>query len=94
MHHESELSDEMKEAIRKAQELSAAALGATGRFPDGKLTPNDEGELAFQVGALKGKVILNFGQPVASLGLSPTQARELAKTLRLWANRAIRPSYQ
>jgi hypothetical protein len=50
------------------------------------LTSNDEGELAFGVTAYHGKVILNFGGPVASLGLSPDQARALALSLRQKAN--------
>ena len=57
MHHEKDTSQEMMAALL----LSKDELGPTGRFPDGKLTSNDEGEIAFAVGVLKGKVIVNFG---------------------------------
>jgi len=75
MHHEPELSAEIKEAFRHLQ------LGATGRFPDGHLTENDEGELRLAVGTFKGKVVINLGIPTASLGLTPRQAREIAQAL-------------
>jgi hypothetical protein len=96
MHHENELSEEVKLAMERAhkQAQSETILGATGRFPDGKLTVNDEGELALQIGALKGRVVMEFGKPIASLGLTPEQARDLARLLRLWANRSQRLLYR
>lgn len=75
MHHESELSDELRQHIQQAQAALSQQLGATGNFPDGKLTSNDEGEIALGVTAYHGKVIVNFGKPVVSLGMSPEQAR-------------------
>lgn len=81
MHHEEELSDDIKQA------MSEQGLGATGRFPAGRLTENDEGELAFQIGTFKGRVVINFGKPVASLGITPQQAREMAGILRRHADR-------
>lgn len=86
MHHEEELSDEMKEVFEKNKQLLMQQLGATGNFPGGKLTSNDEGELAFSVGVYHGNVIINFGKPVASLGMSVEQARGLALLLRKRAN--------
>lgn len=61
-----------------------ADIGATGEFPEGKLNSNDEGEIRFGVALDKEarKVILNFGKPVAWLGMSPGQAIELADLLR------------
>jgi len=82
MHHESETSEEMKQLL---QELE---LGPTGRFPEGKLTGNDEGEIRFGVTVYKGKVVVNFGKPVASLGMLPEQARVLARTLQRRAKQA------
>lgn len=76
-----------------SQEMTAAFLqqpGPTGRFPEGKLTANDEGEIAFAVGTLKGKVVLNFGTPVASIGMTPSQARLLANDLFRRANQVER----
>jgi hypothetical protein len=59
-------------------------FGATGRFPMGKLTETDEGEIAFGVAADKslGKVIINFGKPTAWVGMDREQAIALADSLR------------
>jgi len=88
VHHETELSEEIKASIRAFTD--DLMLGPTGQFLEGQLTPNDKGELVFAVGELKGKVIINFGGPVASVGMSPKQARELARSLRQRANRIER----
>ena len=57
-------------------------FGSTGKFPDGKLVPSDEGEIAFGVTHKNGKVIMNFGKPVTWVGYGPAQATELAGLLR------------
>ena len=80
MHHEPQLSDVTKQT--QIEQL----LGPTGRFPGGKLTPNDEGEIAFAVVVMEDKVLINFGAPIASLGLTAKQARRLAALLRRQAN--------
>ena len=72
MHHERDVSQEVMSQILSEK------LGPTGRFPGGKLTENDEGEIAFAVGVMKGEVVVNFGGPVASLGMSPEEAEQLA----------------
>lgn len=74
-HHEPNLSEEIMNKVLAEQ------LGPTGKFPDGKLTENDEGELLFAIGAIKGKVVLNFGTPIASAGFSPEQAKEIGQAL-------------
>lgn len=58
-------------------------LGATGRFPLGKLTPDDEGELRMAIAAdpTTKTIILDFGKPVAWLGLPRDDARTLAETI-------------
>lgn len=56
-------------------------LGATGEFPDGKLTPTDEGEIRIAVGNKEGRVVLDFGTPTVWLGMEPQQARDLARSL-------------
>ena len=57
-------------------------LGPTGRFPDGKATPKDEGEIKLSIGRTSdGNVILDFGIKVAWVGMMPQQARELAEQL-------------
>lgn len=65
-------------------------LGATGEHPQGKLAPHDEGGLRYAVGVMDGKVVLDFGKSVRSLGMDPDQAEQLAKTLRKKAKRARR----
>lgn len=69
--------------LRRRLETAPAGLGATGRYPEGKLSEHDEGEIAFAVAAdpkLK-KVLIDFGKPVAFLGMNKTQAIELGQML-------------
>ena len=58
-------------------------LGATGRYPEGKLGEHDEGEIAFAVAAdpKNKKVLIDFGKPVAFLGMNPDQAIALGEVL-------------
>lgn len=101
MHHEKQLSNELSEALaleeHKRQtardfgglvpEAEDQSAGPTGNLPDEKLTPNDEGEIKMQIAAYKGKVILNFGAQVASIGMTIKQARYLANALWNQAHR-------
>ena len=59
----------------------ADRLGATGRFPEGKLTKHDEGEIRIAVGHADEKVLIDFGKPVAWIGFNARQAREVAESL-------------
>lgn len=57
-------------------------FGATGRFPDGKLHPGDEGELRFGVAKdSKGNVHIDFGKDVSWVSMSPEMARDFALLL-------------
>ena len=56
-------------------------LGPTGRHPEGKLTPNDQGEIQLAVGVTSGKVVLGFGTYISWIGMPPKGARDLAKLL-------------
>lgn len=56
-------------------------LGATGQFPEGKLTAHDEGEIKVAIGTKDNKVVIDFGQPTAWIGFTAEQAREIASTL-------------
>lgn len=56
-------------------------LGAIGQHPEGKMTAHDEGGLRFGIANDGAHVIINFGTPVAWLGLGPSDARDLAKLL-------------
>jgi hypothetical protein len=62
--------------------------GATGKFPEGKLVPNDEGEVRLIVGHFRDKVIVDFGTPVKWFAMEPEQAIELAKHIRKNAEKA------
>jgi hypothetical protein len=90
--HDAELAQIQSELAKQLLMESTVdmQLGPTGKFPSGKLSEIDEGELRFAVGGYHGKVILNFGAPVHSAGFTPKQARELALALRKWANRVER----
>lgn len=58
-------------------------FGATGKFPDGKIGPDDEGELTLGVVRdSQGRVHVNFGKPVQWLAMPPEKAIELANMLR------------
>jgi hypothetical protein len=83
MHHGDEL-----EELRRQKELKELlgppfGLGATGRFPEGKLNADDEGEIAVGIAADRKnrKVVVDFGKPVAWIGFSPEQATELGEML-------------
>ena len=56
-------------------------LGATGKFPEGQLNKNDEGELKIGITKFGGNVIIDFGKQIAWIGFSPDQAIELAKVI-------------
>jgi hypothetical protein len=70
-------------------------LGPTGKFPDGKLSAHDEGELAFAVGEVEGNVVIKFGKEVSWLAMAPEQAVTLAELLiakaRVVARRTGKP---
>jgi len=60
--------------------------GKTGKYPRGKLNAHDEGELQLAIGHKDGNVILDFGTPVAWLGLPPKEAKDLGMMLIKHAN--------
>lgn len=65
-------------------------IGATGNFPEGKLNAHDEGELQMAIAHKDGKILIQFGKPIAWLGLGPEHARQLAKLLKMHADQAER----
>lgn len=58
-------------------------LGATGKYPNGKLDEHDEGEIKIAIAADPANrcVRIDFGKPVAFIGFTPEQAREIADML-------------
>ncbi len=91
--HSSESDFEMQR--RMASQIGKALasnpderLGATGKFPRGKLTQHDEGEIGIRVASVNGTVVIDFGKPTAWVGFSPDDARRLADALRRYADDA------
>lgn len=70
-----------KHAAGFETEIPAGMLGATQRLPEGQLTPEDKGELRLAVGRRDGNVVIDFGKPVAWLGLPPATALQLADSI-------------
>ena len=59
------------------------------QFPDGKITPDDEGNISVAIGISNGNVIINFGKPIAWLGLPPAACMEMGRTLIKRAREAM-----
>ena len=66
-------------------------VGATGEFPQGKIHPDDEGEIQLAVAWVpdKGVVVVDFGTPVTWLALPPDQALGLADLIRRHALKGL-----
>lgn len=69
------------EGAQQLQQDIQQILGPTGQFPEGKLGDDDEGEIRIAIGNQNGKVVISFGGPVAWIGFTAAQAREIAETL-------------
>ncbi|HKP08335.1 MAG TPA: hypothetical protein VJU58_13865 [Microbacterium sp.] len=86
--HDAEMTRLINEQIKKLIDetksgriTAAEKLGPTGRFPRGRITPADEGELRIAVGSRDGIVIIDLGKPTAWVGFPPADARALAESL-------------
>lgn len=84
---------EALEAARTAERPRSSGLdvkvGPTGRFPDGKLSEHDNGEIAIAIGSEKGCVCLEFGVHIRSLGMTPEQALQMSECIAGHARRII-----
>jgi hypothetical protein len=71
------------DALKTFQPWNKRPLGATGTFPQGKLNDDDQGALKMAIAhdKLDGIVRVEFGKPVAWLGLPPPEARQLGMLL-------------
>lgn len=67
--------------LKKMFEKDENPLGATGKFPDGKLTDSDEGEIMVGITSVEGRVIINFGKPVHWVGFTREQAMGIANSI-------------
>ena len=63
-------------------------LGATGKYPEGKLREDDEGEIALGIAVHKGKIIMDFGGDMGWVGFTPEQSRQIASILQKRAKEA------
>jgi hypothetical protein len=88
MSHHGDSAGPLHDSIR--QILGKPLIGATGEHPEGKMAPSDEGGIQFAIGIKDGKVCLDFGTPVAWLGLNPCDALALASSLIENARKAAR----
>ncbi len=85
-HSMDEMSEEMRskleEHLKKDKaEAKSPKFGATGEYPEPPLDRTDEGQISFGVTSHRGNVIINFGKPVAWLGMNGVQALALAEML-------------
>lgn len=85
-HSEQELNSEIAKIwLERASQIQANAnqlgLGPTGQYPQGKLTETDQGEIQIAIAVVGGKVVINFGSPVAWIGFDPDQAKEIGRLL-------------
>lgn len=87
-HHNEGMSPEMRRLFkdqRAAQDRfnDQVAGRAKRSWSDGRIGPEDDGDLAFAVGPHPEKelVCVDFGKPVEMLAMPPQQAVELAQAL-------------
>lgn len=84
MHHSSEHDVPIPKEFYK----DIPKLGPTGQFPDGKLTPSDKGEIRIAIANSDGNVILDLGPTMGWIAFDPSQAFDLARTIRKHAKQA------
>jgi hypothetical protein len=71
----------IKKLLADMKAGSANYIGPVGAYPHGHLTKQDEGSLQFAIGSRDGKVVIDFGAPVAWVGMTPQQAMDLAASI-------------
>jgi len=57
------------------------SFGPTGEFPQGKSSPDDEGEIVMGMAIQGGIIILHFGARISWIGLDAITARSIAAGL-------------
>ena len=76
--------DELRKMVMREKQVQET-LGPTGDYPAGRLVAQDEGGLMFGVTRFNGRVVLDFGKPIRSIGFTRNDALELAKVLKAHA---------
>jgi len=56
-------------------------IGATKKFPQGKLNKTDEGELRMAIYEEKGNIVINFGKDLSWIGFGKEDAIALGEML-------------
>jgi len=56
-------------------------IGATGKFPQGRLNQTDEGELRMAIYEEKGKIVISFGKDLSWIGFGKEEAIALGEML-------------
>lgn len=56
-------------------------LGATNKFPEGKIDEHDEGEIKIGITEKDGTVVLAFGKNINWIGFTKEQAKQIAFSL-------------
>jgi len=85
-HHSQEDQEKILELGNQFDELKTI-LGETGRFTDGQLNSEDEGEIVFAIASTpNNRIIIHFGKSVAWVGMTPDEARSLATLLEYRAD--------
>lgn len=56
-------------------------LGATGEFPQGQISEDDEGGLQLAVGVHEGSVFMDFGKNISWFAFNAQEALDLASVL-------------
>ena len=74
------------EDLRAFKPWNKRPTGATGDFQQGALNAVDQGGLNIAIGCRDGVVCVEFGKPVAWLGLDKATAYALADNLKKWAD--------
>lgn len=80
-HADQPFNSEDNEFLKPFANQLKSPLGPTGKYPEGKIADNDEGELKLGITTLKGKIIMDFGKPIHTIGFTKEQAINIANVL-------------
>lgn len=80
--HKEKITNSLKNLFPFVPPNIQPEAGATGKFPDGKMTPEDKGQIAIKVGTVDNKVVMDFGkEQINWIGLTPEEAIALGRIL-------------
>lgn len=73
--------ENIKKLLAEMKATTSEFRGPIGDYPNGRLARSDEGSIQFAIGDKDGKVVIDFGSPVAWVGMTPQQAMDLAAAI-------------